>query len=200
MQHFQEQSPERNTLFPAFLKLDGRHVTIIGGGKVALEKLNALLENSPNAIIKLVAEQVDQEVIRLAAQIDHFTIAQKPYDETDLVGADLLVVAVNNVKLCEQIRRDAHVHRLWVNVADKPALCDFYLGSIVQKGNLKIAISTNGKSPTMAKRLKEVLNDIIPEEIDELLNHLRSIRDRLKGDMAMKVKKLNAITKMIVEE
>jgi hypothetical protein len=85
-----------------------------------------------------------------------------------------------------------------VNVADKPGLCDFYLGSIVQKGSLKIAISTNGKSPTVAKRLKEVLNEIIPGEMDDVLNDMQQIRQQLNGDFSDKVKQLNDLTKVLV--
>jgi siroheme synthase-like protein len=87
-----------------------------------------------------------------------------------------------------------------VNVADKPELCDFYLGSIVQKGNLKIAISTNGKSPTIAKRIKEVLNETLPEEIDNLLDNMQNIRNKIKGDFTEKVKQLNEITKKLSQK
>src|SRR5690606_3977731 len=72
--------------------------------------------------------------------------------------------------------------------------------SIVQKGNVKIAISTNGKSPTTAKRLKEVLNEAIPGEIDLLVNNLHTVRNKLNGDFAFKVKKLNEVTKRLVEK
>jgi siroheme synthase (precorrin-2 oxidase/ferrochelatase) len=72
------------------------------------------------------------------------------------------------------------------------------MGSIVQKGNLKIGISTNGKSPTIAKRLKDLFNELLPEEIDELLDNMQSVRNRLKGDFNDKVNQLNAITKDFV--
>ena len=85
-----------------------------------------------------------------------------------------------------------------VNVADKPELCDFYLGSIVKKGSVKIAISTNGKSPTIAKRLKEVINDLIPEEMEDVLQNMQTIRQGMNGDFDEKVKQLNDITKVLV--
>jgi hypothetical protein len=77
-------------------------------------------------------------------------------------------------------------------------MCDFYLSSVVKKGNLKIAISTNGKSPTIAKRIKEVINDSIPDEIEDLLNNMQAIRNNMDGDFAEKVRKLNELTKMLV--
>jgi uncharacterized membrane protein YfcA len=87
-----------------------------------------------------------------------------------------------------------------VNVADKPEQCDFYLGSIVQKGHLKIAISTNGKSPTLAKRLREVLSEAIPNEFDNLLESVHQLRNRLNGDFASKVRYLNEHTKSLLFE
>ena len=84
-------------------------------------------------------------------------------------------------------------HQL-LNVADTPELCDFYLASIVQKGNLKIAISTNGLSPTGAKRIKESLNDALPDSLDQILLNLNHLRSKLKGDFAYKIKKMNEAT------
>jgi len=102
--------------------------------------------------------------------------------------------------LSEVIRIEAKKQNLLVNVADKPNLCDFYLGSIVTKGNLKIAISTNGKSPTFAKRLKQVLNESLPSNMDESLENLNFLRDQLKGDFQDKVDKLNQYTATLVEK
>jgi len=85
-------------------------------------------------------------------------------------------------------------------VADKPALCDFYLGSVVRKGNLKIGISTNGKSPTIAKRLKEFLQDILPEEMDETLERMAELRESLKGDLKEKIKVLNEHTRRCLQD
>jgi siroheme synthase-like protein len=82
-----------------------------------------------------------------------------------------------------------------LNIADTPGLCDFYLSSIVQKGDLKIAISTNGKSPTLAKRLKEVFSELFPDELDEVLLNLHTLRDRMKGNLPEKIRKLNELTK-----
>jgi uncharacterized membrane protein YfcA len=83
-------------------------------------------------------------------------------------------------------------------VADKPELCDFYLGSIVKKGDLKIGISTNGKSPTIAKRLKELFQDNLPDELDLSLQQMNAFRNTLNGDFAHKVKELNKATAILV--
>lgn len=124
---------------------------------------------------------------------------QKTYQPDDLDNADLVIAAVNDLSLAQQIHDDAHAKGLLVNVADKPELCDFYLSSIVQKGSLKIAISTNGKSPTLAKRLKEILSQSIPDEIETSLDNLQQIRQSLNGDFQHKVNRLNEITRTLVE-
>lgn len=189
---------DTNPLFPVFLKLENLRVLIIGGGNVALEKLQAVLSNSPATQIRLVAMSISDQIRDIEAKYDNLIIEQRPYNITDLRHADILIVAVNDLAWSEEIRNDAKAKGLLVNVADKPGLCDFYLGSIVQKGSLKIAISTNGKSPTVAKRLKEVLNEIIPGEMDDVLNDMQQIRQQLNGDFSDKVKQLNDLTKVLV--
>lgn len=87
-----------------------------------------------------------------------------------------------------------------VNVADSPSQCDFYMGSIVTKGNLKIRISTNGKSPTFAKRLRQWLENFLPEQIDDILNKLYIYRSQIKGVFEQKVEAMNKVTENLIEE
>lgn len=195
-----EKEITSNQLFPVFLKLEHMRLLIIGGGKIGLEKLHAVLYNSPATRITLVATEVQEAIWQLAKEHENITIFERQYNQNDLLEADLVIVAVNDIPLAEQIRFEAKEKNLLVNVADKPGLCDFYLSSVVKKGNLKIAISTNGKSPTIAKRLKETFNEAIPEELDEVLDNMQSIRNKLHGDFEHKVKKLNELTKVLVEK
>jgi siroheme synthase-like protein len=165
---------------------------------VAHEKLNALLTNAPATKIRLVAAAIDERIRLMQQTHPQLLLEQKSYEPADLEGADLVLVAVDDPELSSLIRTDARHRGLLVNAADKPALCDFYLGSIVQKGSLKIAISTNGKSPTIAKRLKEVLNEIIPGEMENVLTDMQQIRQQLNGDFSDKVKQLNDLTRVLV--
>jgi len=187
-----------NPLFPVFLQLNQLHVLLVGGGKVGLEKLTALLGNSPNAAVTVVARKISTDVRRFAADYPTIRLYERTFEETDLDDVDLVVVASNNPELNIRIRRECRKRHLLINVADKPDLCDFYLGSIVKKGNLKLGISTNGKSPTIAKRIKELLDQALPEEIDETLTYMSQLRDLLKGDFKEKVKALNAHTAMLL--
>ncbi len=188
-----------NPLFPVFLKLNELHTVVVGAGNVGLEKLNAILTNSPEARVTVIALSILHEVHLLASDYKGIKIVQKSFIDTDLDDADLVIAATNDSKLNNFIRESAHDRKLLINVADKPELCDFYLSSIVQKGDLKIAISTNGKSPTIAKRLKEVLNDGLPNELDDTLQQVNALRNSLNGDFADKVKKLNEATAILVE-
>jgi hypothetical protein len=188
---------DSNHLFPVFLKLETLSLLIVGGGKIALEKLNAVLSNAPATRIRMVALAISDELAREAAKHDTIELLQKAYESSDLHDADIIIVAVNDIPVATQIRNDAKQAGKLVNVADKPELCDFYLGSIVKKGNLKIAISTNGKSPTIAKRLKETFNETLPEEMDEVLDNMETIRKSMDGDFTEKVNRLNDITKVL---
>lgn len=191
--------PAANPLFPIFVKLHNLNLLLVGGGYVALEKLSAILANSPQANIKLVASEISPDVSEVL-KLHNIQSEERAFEARDLEGIDLAIVAINDAEISSRIASVCKEKKVLTNVADKPDLCDFYLGSIVQKGNLKIAISTNGKSPTIAKRVKEILNETIPDEVDELLNNMQRIRNGLKGDFNEKVKRLNDITSVMSVE
>jgi len=192
------QSTTGNLLFPVFLKLEQLSVLIVGGGKVGLEKLNAVLHNSPATKIRVVSLAVDEAIHHVVEHHPSVELFVRAFSPLDLTGADVVIIAVNDPEASEQIRNQAKEKGKLVNVADKPELCDFYLASIVKKGNLKIAISTNGKSPTIAKRLKETFDELLPEKLDDVLEHMHKIREKLNGDFSNKVEKLNHITKVLI--
>lgn len=189
-----------NNLFPIFLKLEKLHTLIVGGGYVGLEKITAVLNNSPDARVTLVSPEISLEIrdlVRLNSRVDLIT---RKFEDNDLLEKDLVIVATNDKVENQRIKEVAASKHLLCNVADTPALCDFYLSSIVQKGNLKVAISTNGMSPTMAKRLKEVLSEALPENLETAMEQLKAVRDMLKGDFAYKVEELNRITSVLVDK
>jgi precorrin-2 dehydrogenase/sirohydrochlorin ferrochelatase len=185
---------ERNNLFPIFLKLESLQTLIVGGGHVGLEKLSAILRNSPSARVTLVARNIQEPIRELAQKHPFVTLEERYFKLWDLWDKDLVLLATDSKSLHETIRKFARTRRLLVNVADTPELCDFYLGSVVTRGNLKIGVSTNGKSPTISKRMREYLEEAIPEDTNELLDNMHKIRDRIKGDFSQKVKVLNEIT------
>src|SRR5215831_11947463 len=131
-----ESSPaiHKNRLYPIFLKLDQLETLVVGGGNVALEKLQSLLSNSPEAKITVIASQVKDEIIELISEHPSSKIIMRAYEEHDLENKDLVILATENRELHEYIKESARQKGIIVNVADTPDLCDFYLGSIVQKG------------------------------------------------------------------
>ena len=188
---------KQNNLYPIFLKMNQLQVLIVGGGKVALEKLTFLLKSSPDANVTMVAPHFKEDIKNLAYRFDVKLIVMA-YDASFLYDKDLVIAATNNVEVNKQIYRDSKSRNLLINVADTPELCDFYLGGIVTKGNIKIAISTNGKSPTMAKRLRQFFEAVIPDEIDDLVENLNQLRKGIKGDFASKVTQLNKLTQSLI--
>lgn len=185
-----------NVMFPVFFKLHELELLIVGGGYVGLEKLTAVLRSSPRANVTLVAKEVLQKEIRkLAKEHPNVTLIERPFKKKDLKGKDLVILATDSKELHQKIKKRTKKKHILTNVADTPELCDFYLCSIVKKGDLKIGVSSNGKSPTLTKRIKETLNEALPEQVDEMLDRLKEIRDQLKGDFEYKVKKLDEVTK-----
>ena len=184
-----------NQLYPVFLKLDQLHTLLVGAGNVGLEKLHSILRNAAHARVTIVAPRIRTELRELAGRHPHCQLVERAFDAADLQGKHLVICATDDPELHREIKALAARSNLIVNVADTPDLCDLYLGSIVQKGNIKIAISTNGKSPTIAKRLKEVIEDMLPDEMEELLEHMQKIRQGIKGGFEEKVRRLNEITR-----
>jgi precorrin-2 dehydrogenase/sirohydrochlorin ferrochelatase len=153
-----------------------------------------VLKNSPEAYVTLVARSIQEPIKELARKHPRVKLFERNFKLWDLWDKDLVLLATDNRQLHETIRNFARSRRLLINVADTPDLCDFYLGSVVTKGNLKIGVSTNGKSPTISKRIREYLDEALPDDTNELLDNMHKIRDRIKGDFNHKVKVLNDIT------
>jgi precorrin-2 dehydrogenase / sirohydrochlorin ferrochelatase len=190
----------KNRLFPVFLKLEELDVLLVGGGNVGLEKLSAMLNNSPDTKVTMVADMFRDELREYVQSYPNVTLIERKFEFNDLNDRDLVILSTDNPDLHASIKRVTAERHILCNVADTPDLCDFYLGSIVQKGDLKIGISTNGKSPTMAKRMREFLDDIIPENVQQLLENLREIRKSIKGDFQEKIRIMNEVTEGMVRE
>ncbi|MFC4722370.1 bifunctional precorrin-2 dehydrogenase/sirohydrochlorin ferrochelatase [Geojedonia litorea] len=190
---------ERNNLYPIFLKAQRLHILIVGGGSVAEEKLHFLLKSSPDAKVTLVAPMFRENTLNLAKQFN-VEVVEDYYNRTYLNGKHLVIATTNQPDINIEVYNDCRAQNILVNVADNPPYCDFYMGGIVTKGNVKIAISTNGKSPTTAKRLRQFFEDVIPEHIDDLVKNLNEYRKTIKGDFEEKVQTLNEFTKGLINK
>ena len=190
---------ELNELYPVFLKAHQLEFLIVGGGYVALEKMEFLFKSSPNARVTLVAPFFRPETKKFIENRPVKVIERK-FRLWDLRKKNIVIATTDVPAINQKVRKACNRRGILVNVADTPDLCDFYMGGIVTKGNLKIGISTNGKSPTMAKRIRQFLEELLPDEIDDLLSTLREYRTTLKADFEEKVIEMNERTKLLLEE
>lgn len=190
---------ERNNLYPIFLKTEQLEILIVGGGFVALEKLSFLLKSSPNAKVTMVSPFFRDETQELANKFGIKMIVSE-YQKLYLSNKNIVIATTDKIDVNIEVYKDCKERNILVNVADNPPYCDFYMGGIVTKGNVKIAISTNGKSPTTAKRLRQFFEEVIPDNIDDLVKNLNTYRKTLKGNFEDKVEKLNEFTKSLVEK
>ena len=189
----------QNQLYPIFLKVTSLNTLIVGGGNVALEKLTFLLKSSPEAKVQMVSPMFREETIALANK-HGVELFEQAYDKSFLENKHMVIATTDVEAVNKEVYADCKEQNILVNLADNPPFCDFYMGGIVTKGNVKIAISTNGKSPTMAKRLRQFFEDVIPSDINELAENLNIYRETIKGDFEEKVATLNAFTKGLVSK
>lgn len=184
-----------NTKFPIFLKAELRQINVFGGSEIAEEKLHFLLKSSPDAKVRVYASSFSEEVASYAQRHQHVKLVSRWWPwPWELRAGEISIIATldeREVRWIERLcRRKGHL----LNVADVPDRCDFFMGGIVTNGSLKIAISTDGKAPILAKRMREWLEDVLPQDVEESLDDLLQLRRELKGDFATKQATLRAMT------
>jgi siroheme synthase-like protein len=162
--------------YPIFLNLQNRLCVVIGGGKVAEGKVNGLLAAA--ARVRLVAPALTPalEQLALAGRIEHLTRVYRP---GDLAGAFLAISATDERAVNEQVWQEANARNLLVNVVDDTPHCNFIAPSILRQGDLAIAISTSGKAPALAVRLREQIAPLVGPEHARFLELAGSLRERL---------------------
>lgn len=164
------------SLFPMFLKLSGRPCLVVGAGAVAESKIESLMVTG--ARVRVVAPEATPAVRSwaIAKKIDW---QQRRFQPADLKGMFLVVAATSSTKLHRKIFSETKRRGVRCNVVDVPELCDFYYPSVVQRGALQIAISTAGKSPSLAQRLRKELEEVYGPEYEPWLEHLGKVREKI---------------------
>jgi precorrin-2 dehydrogenase/sirohydrochlorin ferrochelatase len=170
--------------FPAFLKLDQSKILIVGGGKIATEKIEKVLDFTTN--VEVIADHYSEEM--LSHIIDHnLCYKTKKYETGDVEGFDIVIIAVNSLEIQEQIYKETRQMRTLCNAVDSVAYCDFIFPSYVKEGDLTIAISTSGTSPAIAKYLKYYIAKVLPQNLNNFLEEMKKLRAELpKGEERMK--------------
>lgn len=188
-----------NQLFPVYLKLNRLPILVVGGGEIAMEKVQTLMRNSPDARITIMAPTIHPSIVAYTFGNRRIKLVFKPFHPDAFKGKSLVIAATRNRTLNVEIARNAKAAGLPVNAADMPDLCDFYLASIVKKGDLKVAISTNGKSPILARRIREYLEANLPDDVDSLVNGLHDLRPQLGTDLKERLEQLEQLTADLVK-
>jgi precorrin-2 dehydrogenase/sirohydrochlorin ferrochelatase len=171
--------------FPAFLKLDDKKILIVGGGNIAYEKLEHLLDFTNN--IDLIAQEFSDLMLQKIQENDlHFE--KRAYKEGDITEYAVVIIAVDDIALQAAIFEESKKYKCLCNAVDSVDYCDFIFPSYIKKDDLTIAVSTSGASPAMAKHLRRYLQNLIPENIGSFLSEMRSLRESLpKGKERMKM-------------
>jgi precorrin-2 dehydrogenase/sirohydrochlorin ferrochelatase len=165
-------------LFPMFLKLSARPCLVLGAGTIAESKIAGLLEAGGR--VRVVAPEATPQV-RSWAQSNSIEWHQRSFQPDDLTGMFLVVAATSSAELHQRIFEEATRRGVLCNIVDVPVLCDFYYPAVVQRGALQIAISTEGKSPALAQRLRKQLEEQFGPEFEEWLAQLGEVRDKLQS-------------------
>jgi siroheme synthase-like protein len=161
------------SLFPMFLKLEGRACLIVGAGRIALEKVESLLPTG--ATLTVVAPDALPQIQQLAAE-DRLRWLQREYDPSDLDNIFVVIAATATPAVNHAVYAEATRRKILCNAVDDPPFCDFYFGSIVRRGDLQIAISTNGDSPALSQRLRLEIDAQLPDDLGEWLAQLGALR------------------------
>lgn len=171
--------------FPAFIQLQNKKILLVGGGKIALEKLGKLLDFTNE--ISIIALSISDEMLQ-KINTNNLHYEQREYKTGDVEGFSLVIVAVDSLVLQEEIFLESKQYNCLCNSVDSVDFCDFIFPSYIKKDELTIAISTSGASPAFAKHFKTYLAALLPKGITEFLSQMKSLRQTLpKGEERMKM-------------
>jgi siroheme synthase-like protein len=169
-----------NALFPLFLKLEGKRCLVVGAGVVGLEKIESLRRCGPS--IRVIAPEAIAEVKTLHAQ-GQVEWLDRIYQTGDVQGFDLVIAATSDRQVNQAVFQEASRRSILCNTVDDPPLCDFFFGSIVERGDLQIAISTAGESPAVAQRLRREIDAQLPSDLGPWLASLGQLRREVLAAM-----------------
>ncbi len=160
--------------YPIYLNLSGKKCVVVGGGEVAQRKVQTLL--SVGAKVWLISPEITSSLNDLY-RAGKFTYINREYCGGDLEGAHLAIGATDAEDINRQVADDAEKARLLVNIVDVPKLCNFIVPSIVERGDLQMSISTGGKSPALAKKIRKQLERLYGSEYAEYIKLLGECRE-----------------------
>jgi precorrin-2 dehydrogenase/sirohydrochlorin ferrochelatase len=171
--------------FPAFIKLDGRKVLIVGGGKIASEKLEKILDFTSD--VSIITPKLSSKMQILIKNNDLY-FEKRVYKKGDIYGFNIVIIAVDNIEIQKSIYEESRNRGVLCNSVDSINYCDFIFPSYIKDGDLTIAISTSGASPSVSKYLKKFFLKNIPLSLPQFLKEMKHLRVNLpKGKERMKL-------------
>ena len=159
--------------FPAFIKLDNMKILIVGGGYIASEKLEHMLDFTKD--IAVIAPELSSHMKEMIEQ-NNLAYKERVYKQNDIDGFGIVIVAVDDIKVQKSVYNEAREKGIFCNSVDSVDYCDFIFPSYIKNGDLTIAVSTSGASPAVAKHLRRFLQRIIPNSISEFLQEMKALR------------------------
>jgi len=183
--------------YPIFLELGNRRVVLVGGGAVATRKAETLLKAGARLVV--VAERVD-ETLRGLCIAHKGELIEGRYSKAHLTGATLAIAATDNEKLNNQIYKDCQELEILCNVVDSPQLCDFYVPAVVRRGDLQIAVGTEGNCPAYAGHIRKKLEKIFTEKHGEFLAELEAVRSRIIEKLKDPIERKSLLGKLADDE
>lgn len=169
---------KRYPYYPIYIDIEDRDVVIIGGGNVCARKAETMMKYG--ARVTIVSPEFTEEIERWAAD-GKLTLRRKHYEDADLEGANIVIASTDDQSVNERIAADCRRRRIPVNVVDVTPLCEFIVPAIIESGSVQIAVSTGGKSPALARTLKEDLQRLVGPEYAEVNDLLGTLRDGAKA-------------------
>lgn len=169
-------------LFPIFLKLEHKDILIVGGGKVAYEKLLSL-KNTLHSIT-IIADRISEKIIAEKEKGEiHIHLIERKVELTDLENRYLIIIATDNPTLNTNLVLYARQKKIWVNSVDDPKNCDFYTASVLDRGPVRVAISTEGRFAGLSRTIRRVLDLLLPVGDEALLNQLTEVRSEIRNQL-----------------
>ena len=168
--------------FPLCINLEDKRFLIVGYGRIAKRKLKAISEFTSN--IKIITKELTEEELGKGVEI-----VNKCFDEKDLEGMDFVITATGSREQDEVVVTSCKTKGIPVNAAVDREECDFFLPGIIKRGDLVVSVSTSGKSPAYSRYLREQIEDVIPDNIEKVLDILGELRKSLPSKLDSQVER-----------
>jgi precorrin-2 dehydrogenase/sirohydrochlorin ferrochelatase len=181
-------------LFPIFLKLQGRRCLVVGAGTVGVQKIAGLLEAEAAVV---VVEPAPSKELRELAWSKRIVLHKREFLSSDLDATYLVVAATSDLSVNQRIYEEAQARGILANVVDVPPLCDFYYPAVVRRGALIVAVSSQGESPHLAQRVRDEINELLPQELHQVVDRIGEERRRILREHAPGPERLQLLRDLV---